>query len=126
MSEWKKERSPKEVGYGSGWCNDFDRCWREGRQYVVMSRQLKTEQGIVGHVCVRNVDNSDIPWIEKQRIKNELFGSDRTAIEVFPSQERLIDDAGMYHFWVLPKEFELPFGLHESEYRPEQKVERGF
>lgn len=40
--------------------------------------------------------------------------SDRVAIEVFPSQDQLVDEANVYHLWVLPKEVQLPFGLHFS------------
>lgn len=67
-----------------------------------MSRLLETEIGEVEHICIRNADNTDIPWAEKQRIKNELVGRKRTAIEVFPSEDRLIVQADMYHLWVLP------------------------
>lgn len=112
MSKWIRELSPADKNYGSGWCKQMDRCWRQDRKYVVMSRLIKTDWGIVEHICIRNQDNTDIPWAEKQRIKNELFGRNRTAIEVFPGEDRLVDEAGMYHLWLLPKEFSLPFGLH--------------
>ncbi|WP_313578592.1 DUF7694 domain-containing protein [Lacrimispora sp.] len=123
MSKWIRELSPKEKSYGSGWCFDLDRCYREGRKYVVMSRLINTQIGIVEHMCIRNADNSDIPWSVKQRIKNELAGRKRTAIEVFPSERRLIDEAGMYHLWVLPENYELPFGLHKDDVKT-QPVER--
>lgn len=115
MSIWTRVPSPKECNYGSGWCRDLDKCWRQGFKYVVMSRKIKTSWGIVEHVTIRNGENTDIPWVEKQRIKNELFGENVTAIEVFPSADRLVDDANMYHLWILPSEFILPFGLHKND-----------
>ncbi|MGR9527665.1 DUF7694 domain-containing protein (plasmid) [Priestia megaterium] len=48
---------------------------------------------------------------EKQRIKNEIFGEEYTAIEVFPKESELVDEANMYHLWVLPKGMNLPFGI---------------
>lgn len=54
---------------------------------------------------------TDIPWRDKQRIKNEIFGHDRTAVEVFPETSKLIDQGNLYHIWVLPKDMELPFGI---------------
>lgn len=115
MSKWVRELAPKDKGYGHGWCGDLDRVWRQGRKYVVMSRMISTAWGTVEHVCIRNRDNTDIPWAEKQRIKNELFGRDALAIEVYPRAGRLVDEAGMYHLWVLPAGMELPFGLHAED-----------
>jgi hypothetical protein len=115
MSKWNRVSSPKDKNYGSGWCGELDRCWVQGNRYVVMSRKIMTDWGIVEHICIRNASNTDIPWSEKQRIKNELFGKDVTAIEVFPRDNRLIDEAGMYHLWILPDGFDLPFGLHEDD-----------
>lgn len=51
-----------------------------------------------------------------QRIKNELAGEDATAIEVYPPQADVIDQADMFHIWVLRGR--LPFGLHKGMYLP--------
>ncbi len=53
--------------------------------------------------------------MEKQKIKNELFGRESVAIEVFPAESHLIDQANSYHLWVLPEAFSLPFGIHEKD-----------
>lgn len=47
----------------------------------------------------RNDESTDVPWDHKQKIKNELFGEDETAIEVFPSTDQLVDQANMYWLW---------------------------
>ena len=112
MSEWVRVPSPKDKNYGDGWCREMDRCYCEGRELVVLSRKINTSIGVVEHMAIRNADNTDIPWATKQKIKNELAGRKRTAIEVFPDEDRLIDVVGMYHLWVLPEGFELPFGIH--------------
>lgn len=36
---------------------------------------------------------------------------DKTGIEVYPKESDLVDEANMYHLWILPKEMELPFTL---------------
>lgn len=123
MSKWIREPSPKDKQYGDGWCGDLDRCYRQGRKLIVLSRLIKTKIGIVEHMAIRNDDNSDIPWAVKQRIKNELAGRKRVAIEVFPSEDRLIDQAGIYHLWILPEGCELPFGIHRDDEQGEP-VER--
>lgn len=115
MSQWIRELSPADREYGDGWCRQLDRCFRKERKYVVMTRQIETEWGLVTHATIRNRDNTDIPWMEKQKIKNELFGRESVAIEVFPVESRLINQANSYHLWVLPEAFSLPFGIHEKD-----------
>lgn len=58
--------------------------------------------------------NSSPSWSEKQRIKDELIGPERLAVEVFPPRSELVDQADAYHLWVLPEGFTLPFGVEET------------
>ena len=44
-----------------------------------------------------------------------MFGVDRIAIEVFPEEKRLVDVMDCYHLWILPKYFEMPFGIHPKD-----------
>ena len=52
-------------------------------------------------------------WRHFQQIKNELCGEDREAIEIFPSEKRLVDTANQYHLWVLPEGENMCFGFTE-------------
>ena len=62
-------------------------------------------------ISFRKRDNSTmISWQQKQRIKNHFAGEDREAIEIFPSEHRLMDTANQYHLWVLPAGEQIPFG----------------
>lgn len=108
---WVKHPSPKQLKQGTGWFGELDHVYRKGNEYVAMYRTVETAQGTVTHVCIRNTQGTDIPWAEKQTIKNELFGREAQAIEVYPKDSLLVDEANMYHLWVLPEEFSLPFGL---------------
>ncbi|KYG90808.1 hypothetical protein A0U40_17930 [[Bacillus] sp. KCTC 13219] len=108
---WTEHASPKQLKRGSGWFGELDRVYRQGNEYVVMVRTLETTWGTIQHACMRNISGTDIPWAEKQRIKNEIFGDEAHAIEVFPKESNLIDEANMYHIWVLPSEMVIPFGL---------------
>ncbi len=49
------------------------------------------------------------PWVDLQRIKNELIGPDREAIQVFPKAAELVDDANMAHLWIIEAAAPLPF-----------------
>jgi hypothetical protein len=80
-------------------------------KYTVQISYEPTEIGIVTHLWIRRHDGeTEIPWRDKQRIKREVIG-DRTAIEVFPRECDLVDQADMYHLYVLPEGVALPFGL---------------
>lgn len=110
---WIGKPSPKSLRKGNGWFREMNKVFVDkGQEYCVMSRPIKTREFGEGfHVCIRNKKGVDIPWIEKQKIKNELFGEDYTALEVFPTTENLIDEANMYHLWIF-KNINLSFGLH--------------
>ncbi|CAB4150036.1 hypothetical protein UFOVP558_63 [uncultured Caudovirales phage] len=47
-------------------------------------------------------------WSLFQRIKNDLFGPDRVALEVYPAEKNKQDVANMYWLWVLPPGFDCP------------------
>ena len=113
--KWTIEKSPKKLGVSGGWFGELDKVYvDEERKYCVMSRDIMTGWGSVTHVCMRNEDSTDIPWAEKQRIKEELYGN-KTAIEVFPTRKNLIDEANMYHIWIInDKKFKIPFGLSKE------------
>ena len=128
---WRDVISPKALNdtmhvYHGDWMPKMDRCWHSNDGFQVCSRLIGTEIGKVEHVTIirinrdlaKSLDNSgvgDIPWRIKQEIKNELFGEDGVAIEVFPAENRLVDMTDTYHLWVLPKKFKMPFGIHPND-----------
>lgn len=129
---WVDSISPKAMNdmlgvyENSTWHKQCDRCWISDDGFQVCSRLIRTEIGNVEHATIQKVggdlskklinDGSlDIPWSIKQEIKNEIFGKDRTAIEVFPEENRLIDDCDVYHLWILPKKYKMPFGIHPKD-----------
>lgn len=115
VQRWVEHPSPKQLGQGDGWFGELDRVYTQNNNYVVMVRDVSTAWGKVQHACMRNAASTDIPWAEKQRIKNEIFGPEAQAIEVFPKESLLVDEANMYHLWVLADDFKIPFGLHGEE-----------
>lgn len=141
---WIKAISPKQMHdtfgiYHGQWHPEMDRCWiREEDGICVCSRLIRVPDafgGKVEHVTITRgradgellitTDGSKgFSWAEKQQIKDELFGKNRVAIEVYPSEDRLIDTADVYHLWVFSKGFRLPFGIHPKEYT--KAINRGY
>lgn len=136
MRKWIKCIPPKKVQQEFGdvyqgiWMPQMDRYWESDDGYSVMSRQIKTEWGVVEHVTIKpmvgGMWSGDVPWSVKQEIKDELFGIRATAIEVFPARKNLVDVADVYHLWVLPKNMSLPFGIHPHRDPQCEPVERGY
>jgi hypothetical protein len=105
--------APGDIAGAGGWTTEIHAAAHNG-VYAVLIRTAETAWGPVQHLAIRNVKGSrDVPWADKQRIKNELSGRERTAVEVFPAASRLMDGAHMYHLFVLPEGFALPFNLKE-------------
>lgn len=138
---WKETLSPKYMHdtfgiYHGIWMPQMDRCWMSNDGYQVTSRILITDWGKVEHVAItHNAKDEnelsqhgerDIPWSIKQEIKNELFGEKRLAIEVFPEESKKVDVMDVYHLWVFPKGFSLPFGIHPTKDKQCKVVNRGY
>lgn len=85
------------------------RAWKNNL-YVVQLFQIGADKH--QRLTIRRNDGQPIhKWHDFQRIKNEIVGESATAIEVYPPQADLVDEAHLYHLWILPKEFHLPFTL---------------
>lgn len=134
--KWIKGVPPKlmhdKLGiYQGNWMPQMDRYWESNDGYSVMSRLLDTLWGKVEHITISRLRPScdgsgDIGWAIKQQIKNELFGENRAAIEVFPKENLLVDVMDVYHLWVFEKHFELPFGIHPTEHKKSRYINRGY
>ncbi len=114
--EWRATPLPAGLPSSSGWCREVRRVYANDL-YVVLVRPAQTAWGEVHHLAIRTASNLEPPWRDKQRIKTELFGPERTAVEVMPPAAELVDEADMYHVWVLPLSAPLPFSIHDSRHQ---------
>jgi hypothetical protein len=65
--------------------------------------------GLVKLMIRRHDDKAVHNWKHLQRIKNEICGPDREAVEVYPKASELVDEAHMYWLWVMPADFVGPW-----------------
>lgn len=110
--EWRKTQLPAGIPGGNGWCREVREAWANNI-YAVLIRPLLDEAGDgVIHLAIRTASSLEPPWRDMQRIKNEICGMEATAVQVMPPESELVDEADMYHMWVLSSR--LPFTLAYS------------
>lgn len=93
---------------GRGWAAEFTKAHKND-VFSVLDRTLSNGIRHLAITCLSEVRPS---WPEMQRIKDELAGTTATAVEVYPPQAEIVDDAEMYHLWVVTTS--LPFSLFDN------------
>ena len=67
------------------------------------------------HLSIKRIDQQPVhDWRDLQQIKNDLFGVDREAVELYPRESRVVDTANQYHLWVAPPGYMFPFGFNDG------------
>lgn len=63
-------------------------------------------------LSIRRIDRKVIhDWRHLQQVKNDVFGPDCEAVELYPADDRVVDTANSYHLWVLIEPgTKFPFG----------------
>lgn len=103
--------------YPGSWLQDVKTVCRNGL-YAVLIREFDVAGMTVWHCAITCGLAHEPSWKEKMRIKCELFDPEATAVEICPPVSELVDEADMYHLWVMNAS--LPFSLHKaSAARPE-------
>jgi hypothetical protein len=96
------------------WSNDVYEC---------MVRYL-SPQGKSGplHLSIKRLDRGAIrDWRHVQSIKNEVAGPEREAVELYPAESRLVDQANQTHLWVMDEGVELPIGYRERVVKTQEQ-----
>lgn len=87
--------------------------WSNGVYEVfvyILDPELPLEEA-ARHLSIKRLDRVPIRnWRHLQQIKNEVCGEFCEGLELFPSEERIADNANQYHLFVMPLGVRLPFG----------------
>lgn len=84
--------------------------------FIVQVYDCPTSWGQTKRVMIRwNDARPEIGWAMLQRIKNDIFGPERVALEVFPAESNKQDVANMYWLWLLPEGFDCPIEWKRKE-----------
>ena len=78
------------------------RAYKNNRYIVMIDDYAKTKGFDAIKMMVQTHDNTPIQnhWRELQNIKNEIFGEEETAVEFYPPESELVDEANVYWLWV--------------------------
>lgn len=108
---WDATMEACPVG-GLGWTREMHTVWTNGWLCVMVRTLMHTSLGFtMDHCAMRTALGAELRFAEKQRVKDEIFGEDRMAVEVFPRTGDLVDAANMFHLWVFPAGYRFDFGL---------------
>ncbi len=88
------------------------RAFRNTRYTVMVYDHSPVSTGTAIRVMVQKHNDTPIinHWSEMQKIKNEIFAEETTAVEYYPAKSKLIDDHNIYWFWIFP-ESSLPIPI---------------
>lgn len=92
-----EDRNPVELSEGETW-------WRNSF-YTVFRKELEPDQGLDGPVRLdirRNDGKAIREWKHLQRVKNEIVGEEREAVEIFPPQSMVTNMGTQQHLFVTP------------------------
>lgn len=86
------------------------RCFTNNRYVVMIKDRDPMTRGTATRAMVQRHDDRPIPnhWQEMQRIKNEIFGEDAWAFELYPPEKELIDHHNIYWMFVMDELKDLP------------------
>lgn len=83
----------------------LQRAWLN-RTYSV---QLVARNGLEVLMIRRHDGQAHFPWTDLQKIKDQLVGEQREAVQVFPRKDEIVDSANMAHLWLVPDGERLPY-----------------
>ena len=95
-----------------------DESWyNEQYQVIKTSYERKPPWPTLVHLSIRREDRRIMfDWRDMQRIKNQLLGEEKEAVQLFPAESRLGDTANQYHLWGFDSdEFRFPLGYNERQ-----------
>lgn len=107
--EWETLTFPPRSVFPTGWAA----CFTTAHKNKVFSVLDRMDASGARHLAVASLSGERPTWHEMQRIKDDLAGPEATAVEVYPPKREIVDDADMYHIWVLPGD--LNFSIYAAE-----------
>lgn len=93
--------------------------WKNGLYTVIKSRLQadpnNPDSPRMVHLSIRRNDRSTAKdWRHFQKIKNQLVGDNAEGVELYPSEERMVDTSNQYHLWCIEAPAGFGFGWFDG------------
>ena len=98
--------------------------WSNSR-YLVQVYDASCQLNVpMKHLSIKNHQNNHFAhdWRDLQRIKNEICGDEKEALEVYPAMSRLVDNSNQFHLWVFMEEAPFKIGWKHGGVSPTQEI----
>lgn len=97
----------------------------ESRWFFGFTTEIITMNGMeMTWLSIRRNDRKPLhDFRHLQKIKNAIFGEEREACQIYPSEKRLMDASNQTHLWVLEEGAEFPWGYGERDVMTRAEVE---
>lgn len=106
---WAEIPVTDEMRASSPHMQHVSRVFANSRYEVQIFDCATTAGGVAQVVIARHGHVEMVDWNECQRIKNELFGAEHLAVEIYPRE--VAPAMKVRILWVLPLGMNLPYGL---------------
>lgn len=90
--------------------------WINSR-YIVQEYDVSEEYNMpITHLSIKNNHNNHLAhdWRDLQRIKNEICGEEKEAVEVYPAMSRMVDTSNQFHLWVFMDKAPITLGWEKG------------
>ena len=95
-------------------------CWASIQYTVLVKRDCAVGGGCppMDWLSIRRDDRAPVrDWRHMMAIKDQLCGTDREGVELYPAHSRLVDQANQYHLWVFrDPNMKFPFGMNNGRH----------
>lgn len=105
------------------WLNDIYEVWVYKKKLADFLVHSNIYKGKCTYISIKRKDKKPLhDWRHKQEIKNELVGSEVEAMEIYPAESRLHDNANQFHLFCLPLGTSIKFGWdnRDVDYTPQE------
>ena len=132
LSNWEKVEIPEQPR-GNSWNTQMSEAWMyKGKMtFVVQKREFSCTLGTMNHITIKKISEENLmkrkifdsvePDYEEKILIRQVVGEEkRDMLEVFPRESSLVDAVNLYHFWILPNDYQFPFPI---EYPTERTYE---
>jgi hypothetical protein len=86
------------------------RVYKNNKYIVMINDYAETTVGYAIRAMIQALSGEPVRnWMDLQRVKNEVFGVDVIAIEYYPKQSELVNNAHIYWLWIYePGQIPIP------------------